>query len=493
MPHVHGERVSRPSTLPGILDALNHLHARVPLGDAVLVPRQGRKAKALLEKYRKQWWQKRKGLWTMIKEEAAKQEAALVDNAAANKAADADAALQELGDDLVSFGYLTTTVTVWDRDPRRARAARCQRVKQVIQSRGFTVKDETLNATSRMARGPARSCLRQRPPADRQLDEPGAPDAPLERCGRATRTTSTSRGVRCVGRRTCYCSTTGVDAVSPAPQRRRRRAHAHPRAHRERQVDAARACSPSVAQVPARPGHRLRQGPVARAPRRSPSAGPATSPATSRRRWRFQPLAGIDQPAERIWAVARSSQTLLAAQGVEVDHRTQAAHRRDAREPRGRAAPAADAHAARDAARIAAASAPGRASALHARGQLRPDLRRRPRRRRRPALLDDDRDGAPDGPGPGRRPSGARVPLSPCRRPVRRAPDAAHPRRGLALSRPRGLRARAFRAGSRRCARRTSTSSSRRRRSPTRRASPSCSRPSSRPATRRSSFPTRRR
>jgi type IV secretion system protein VirB4 len=37
----------------------------------------------------------------------------------------------------------------------------------------------------------------------------------------------------------------------------------------------------------------------------------------------FQPLADIDQPAERVWA-AQFVATLLAAQGVAVDHRTQA-------------------------------------------------------------------------------------------------------------------------------------------------------------------------
>jgi type IV secretion/conjugal transfer VirB4 family ATPase len=81
----------------------------------------------------------------MLKEEASKQESALVDNSAANKAADADAALQEVGDDLVSFGYLTATVTVWDRDLPQARR-KVQAVKQVIQSRGFAVRDETLNS-----------------------------------------------------------------------------------------------------------------------------------------------------------------------------------------------------------------------------------------------------------------------------------------------------------------------------------------------------------
>ena len=46
---------------------------------------------------------------------------ALVDTDAHNKALDADAALQELGADLVGEAYVTATVTVWDDDPRIAR------------------------------------------------------------------------------------------------------------------------------------------------------------------------------------------------------------------------------------------------------------------------------------------------------------------------------------------------------------------------------------
>ncbi|HXX68318.1 MAG TPA: conjugal transfer protein TrbE [Polyangiaceae bacterium] len=133
------------STLPGIFDGLNHLETEYRWVTRYLCLDKAR-AKAILERYRRQWWSKRKGLWTLLKEEASKQEAALVDNAAANKAADADAALQELGDDLVSFGYLTTTVTVWDRDLAEVRR-KSARVREVVQSRGFTVRDETLNST----------------------------------------------------------------------------------------------------------------------------------------------------------------------------------------------------------------------------------------------------------------------------------------------------------------------------------------------------------
>jgi type IV secretion system protein VirB4 len=131
------------TSLPGLLDDLNHLQVPYRWVTRYLCLDKD-DAKAELEKYRKRWWSKRKGLWTMLKEEATKQESALVDSAAANQAADADAALQELGDDLVSFGYFTATVTVWDADLQNARR-KLQAVKQVIQSKGFVVRDETMN------------------------------------------------------------------------------------------------------------------------------------------------------------------------------------------------------------------------------------------------------------------------------------------------------------------------------------------------------------
>ena len=134
-----------PSTsLPGMLDDLNHLQIeyRWMVRYIALDKEDARKE---IEKYRRQWWGKRKSLFTLLKEEATKEPSALLDSAAANKAADADAALQELGDDLVSFGIMTCTVTVSHPDLQEA-MRRIRRVKQVIQSRGFVVKDETLNS-----------------------------------------------------------------------------------------------------------------------------------------------------------------------------------------------------------------------------------------------------------------------------------------------------------------------------------------------------------
>jgi type IV secretion system protein VirB4 len=131
------------TSVPGLLDELNQLPVEYRWVTRYICLDKA-DAKSEIEKYRKRWWSKRKGLWTMLKEEATKQETALVDNAAANQAADADAALQELGDDLVGFGYLTATITVWDPDPQHARR-KAQAVKQVIQARGFVVRDESLN------------------------------------------------------------------------------------------------------------------------------------------------------------------------------------------------------------------------------------------------------------------------------------------------------------------------------------------------------------
>ena len=69
----------------------------------------------------------------------------LVDTDAANKAADADLALQELGADYAGQAYVTATVTVWDADPRIA-AEKLRLVEKVIQGRDFTAMPETINA-----------------------------------------------------------------------------------------------------------------------------------------------------------------------------------------------------------------------------------------------------------------------------------------------------------------------------------------------------------
>lgn len=133
------------STFAGVLDHLNRLNLSYRWMTRFIALDKG-EAKTLLTRKRRHWFTKRKSILALIKEEATKEPSALVDNSAANYAADADAALQELGDDVAAFGYVTTTLVVWDRDRREARRKRA-RLKAAIQGCGFTVRDETLHAT----------------------------------------------------------------------------------------------------------------------------------------------------------------------------------------------------------------------------------------------------------------------------------------------------------------------------------------------------------
>src|SRR6202020_2888272 len=90
----------------------------------------------LLTKIRRQWFAKRKSIAAIVKEGMTNEASTLVDTHAANKAADADLALQELGTDDVGQVYVTATVTVWDEDPGLA-AEKLRLIEKVIQGRDF--------------------------------------------------------------------------------------------------------------------------------------------------------------------------------------------------------------------------------------------------------------------------------------------------------------------------------------------------------------------
>ncbi len=132
------------ATTPGILDELNRLAFSYRWSTrAVLLDKTD--ATRLLTRIRRQWFAKRKSIAAILKEVMTNEASALVDTDAANKAADADLALQELGQDFAGQAYVTTTVTVWDDDPRIA-AEKLRLVEKVIQGRDFTAMPETINA-----------------------------------------------------------------------------------------------------------------------------------------------------------------------------------------------------------------------------------------------------------------------------------------------------------------------------------------------------------
>ncbi|MDE2364654.1 MAG: conjugal transfer protein TrbE [Hyphomicrobiales bacterium] len=131
-------------TTPGILDELNRLAFPYRWSTrAIMLDKTD--AVKLLTKIRRQWFAKRKSVAAILKEVMTNEASTLVDTDAHNKALDADAALQELGSDLFGEAYVTATVTVWDADPGTA-DEKLRLVEKVIQGRDFTCMPETVNA-----------------------------------------------------------------------------------------------------------------------------------------------------------------------------------------------------------------------------------------------------------------------------------------------------------------------------------------------------------
>jgi len=132
------------ATQPGILDDLNRLAFPYRWTTRALLLDKT-EAIRLLTRIRRQWFAKRKSVAAILKEVMTNEASALLDSDAANKAADADLALQELGSDDVGEAYVTATVTVWDEDAAIA-AEKLRLVEKVIQGRDFTCIAESLNA-----------------------------------------------------------------------------------------------------------------------------------------------------------------------------------------------------------------------------------------------------------------------------------------------------------------------------------------------------------
>ncbi|QUD90147.1 conjugal transfer protein TrbE [Phenylobacterium montanum] len=131
-------------TWPGLLDELNRLAFPYRWTTRALCLDKTAAA-GVFGRIRRQWFAKRKSIGAILKEVMTNEASALVDSDAANKAADADLALQELGSDLVGAAFVTATVVVWDEDPRVA-DERLRLVEKAIQGRDFTVMRERVGA-----------------------------------------------------------------------------------------------------------------------------------------------------------------------------------------------------------------------------------------------------------------------------------------------------------------------------------------------------------
>lgn len=131
-------------TEPGLLGELDQLGFSYRWVSRFLSLDKG-DAEKVLTRYRRQWFSKRKSILTILKETLENEPAQLVNTDADNKAADVDEALQELGSDLVSFGYVTIAVAVTDPDSDVA-DEKARAIERVLNGRGFTSINETVNA-----------------------------------------------------------------------------------------------------------------------------------------------------------------------------------------------------------------------------------------------------------------------------------------------------------------------------------------------------------
>jgi type IV secretion/conjugal transfer VirB4 family ATPase len=132
------------ATHPGILDELNRL-AFPYRWSTRAITLDKTDATKVVTRIRRQWFAKRKSILAILKEVMTNESSVLLDTDAHNKALDADAALQDLGSDLIGEAYVTATITVWDEDARLA-DEKLRLAEKVIQGRDFTSMVETVNA-----------------------------------------------------------------------------------------------------------------------------------------------------------------------------------------------------------------------------------------------------------------------------------------------------------------------------------------------------------
>ena len=131
-------------TAPGLLDDLNRLAFSYRWTTRAIFLDKSQ-AQGLLAKIRRQWFAKRKSIAALLQEALTQQPAALVDNDAANKASEADLALQDLGGDAVAYAFVTVNLVVWDDDPAAA-DAKLALAERVITGRDFTIIRERVGA-----------------------------------------------------------------------------------------------------------------------------------------------------------------------------------------------------------------------------------------------------------------------------------------------------------------------------------------------------------
>jgi type IV secretion system protein TrbE len=141
---VVGVRSFPAKTLPGLLDALGQLPFTYRwVARWIALDKAG--AETELLRLRKRWFAKRKGIGTLMREAITKEDVPLVDTDAAAKTDECDGALEALGAEVCAFGWLTLTVTVMDVNEGKA-IDKARAIEASLNGQGFVAKTEDLNA-----------------------------------------------------------------------------------------------------------------------------------------------------------------------------------------------------------------------------------------------------------------------------------------------------------------------------------------------------------
>jgi type IV secretion system protein VirB4 len=99
-----------------------------------------------LKKYARQWFAKRKSLWSLIKEASLNEyEDLRQNNEAIVKSEECDAISDMVASNLVSAGYYTSCIILWDSDIQKL-TEKVRSVEQVLNSSGFITVNETFNS-----------------------------------------------------------------------------------------------------------------------------------------------------------------------------------------------------------------------------------------------------------------------------------------------------------------------------------------------------------
>lgn len=133
-----------PFTHPGVLDDLNAAAMTYRWMTRYLCLDREESERELV-KWRRLWFSRHKSMGALVKEMLTREQATFANPDAIAKSEEVDDALQELGSELIGFGFMTSTLVVMAATAAEA-DEKLRTAERIIASRGFVAIAETLNS-----------------------------------------------------------------------------------------------------------------------------------------------------------------------------------------------------------------------------------------------------------------------------------------------------------------------------------------------------------